>query len=373
MVRSTLYPDELRMAVTRECNGACRHCYNNSGHVADELPAERMIECISEVRALNPAFDRITLTGGEPLLAPEKVLRMSKAARALGIRVRLVTRGWDLTPELCSELHDAGVMRIQFGLDSSGLKAFNDERGNTWDSFHSWLRGDAAGLARTVRGQKYARAAGIDTSVRFSLSRSNLDDLIATYRFAEGLGVSKFKLRTLFPGGRAERFLRPSMVDGATLAQAQYSLILSSRRRKCSIEVTQPCGFLLPSRSELEGGSYPYSAYKEYCPCGTRAAYIDANGDVKYCLFDSDVLGNVRSTPLVDVWNSPSADAARTRRCPLDGSGTACSAFANIYGLHADYSRFEADYRSAVAVLGADINPPTTKEDKRIADPVLLK
>lgn len=86
-------PDELRFAITRKCDGACRHCYNQSGKDNDRLLSEDFIEILKEVHALNPKLDRITLTGGEPLNEKEKVLNISRFAKSLGIRVRLVTRG----------------------------------------------------------------------------------------------------------------------------------------------------------------------------------------------------------------------------------------------------------------------------------------
>ena len=60
-------PEELRFVITRKCDGACRHCYNTSGNNIDRLTSADFIGLIKDVHALNPDFDRITLTGGEPL------------------------------------------------------------------------------------------------------------------------------------------------------------------------------------------------------------------------------------------------------------------------------------------------------------------
>ena len=120
MEAEQIVPEELRFAVTRRCDGACRHCYNHSGQDNDRLTAVDFNRLIEETHQLNPDFDRITLTGGEPLLEKEKVLTITRFAKSLGVRVRLVTRGWELDSGLCHELIEAGVTRVQIGLDSSG-------------------------------------------------------------------------------------------------------------------------------------------------------------------------------------------------------------------------------------------------------------
>jgi MoaA/NifB/PqqE/SkfB family radical SAM enzyme len=347
MEEGTIIPDELRFAVTRKCDGICRHCYNQSGQNIDCMTADDFIRIIKEVRALNPNLDRITLTGGEPLNEKEKVLNISRFANSLGMRVRLVTRGWELNREICYELKESGVTRIQIGLDSSGELNYEDDSSKKWDTFHSWLRADKQGFVKTVAGIKIAVRTGMDVSVRYSLCHSNLDDVVRTYQYVSSLGVSKFKFRVLFPDGRAKNRLLHELISGVNMANAQYDLIRASAGNTTIVEITQPCIFHLPGRINFSASGYPYSAFKESCPCGTTAAYIDANGDVKYCLFDENILGNVCADPFLTVWNSGRADEARKFRCPLDRSGTACSSFKILYSRFSDYTAFIETYVQA--------------------------
>lgn len=150
MEAESIIPDELRFAITRKCDGACRHCYNQSGKDMDRLSSNDFIQIIKEVHAVNPNMDRITLTGGEPLNETDKVLKISRFAKSLGIRVRLVTRGWELNGDVCIELKEAGVSRVQIGLDSSGDFGYEDEFQVKWDTFHSWLRGDKLGFTKFI-------------------------------------------------------------------------------------------------------------------------------------------------------------------------------------------------------------------------------
>ena len=344
MEKVPVIPDELRFAITRKCDGACRHCYNQSGKDIDRLSADDFIQLIKEVRTLNPNFDRITITGGEPLLEKDKVLKVSQFAHSLGLRVRLVTRGWELNRELCEELKESGVTRIQIGLDSSGEFGYEDDGQVKWDTLHSWLRGDKTGFSKTVDAVEIAIGSGMDVSVRYSLCRSNLNDVAKTYQFVSALGVSKFKFRVLFPDGRAKGRLLHELISGEDMANAQYELIQASQGNKTVVEITQPFLYALPARANLSAVGFLPNAFKEACPCGTVAAYIDSNGDVKYCLFDENILGNVCNDSFLKVWNSDAATEARKRRCPLDRSGFDCSSFKLLYSQFNDYLPFMQAY-----------------------------
>lgn len=348
MVQAYIVPEELRFALTRKCDGACRHCYNLSGKDIDRLSAADFIGIMKDVLALNPRFDRMTLTGGEPMLESGKVLSVTRFAKRSGVRVRLVTRGWELDQDTCRELIEAGVTRIQIGLDSSGEYGFTDDKGKKWDTFHSWLRGDKTGFRKTVRGIQVSVKAGMDVSVRYSLCKTNLKDVVKTYRFISSLGAAKFKFRLLFPDGRAKGKLLKELISGDEMAATQHQLILASAGNDTTVEITQPCSYLIPGKKELPFGTDRINAFREACPCGKAAAYIDADGGVKYCLFDEKAIGNVLNDSFLNIWNSESANEARQVRCPVDASGSACSAFKLLYEQSGDYEGFMRDYHGGV-------------------------
>lgn len=363
MEAEPVIPDELRFAITRKCDGACRHCYNQSGEDIDRLSSDDFIDILKEVHTLNPKMDRITLTGGEPLAEKDKAVKISRYARSLGIRVRLVTRGWELDHEVCNELKESGVTRIQIGLDSSGESGYEDDSQKAWDTFHSWLRSDRTGFSRTVDAIKIAIRAGMDVSVRYSLCRTNLNDVIKTYQYVSSLGVSKFKFRVLFPDGRAKVRLRHELISGEDMANAQFDLIQASKGNKTVVEITQPCLYAIPGRVNLLVGVNQSNAFKEACPCGTVAAYIDSNGDVKYCLFDEKILGNVCNDSFLNIWNSVPAKEARKLRCPLDRSGTGCSSFKILYTQFNDYLTFMSDYVKGVKEKNYGLNASIIKTE----------
>lgn len=351
--KKPVYPDELRFAITRKCDGNCRHCYNLSGKDTDKLSSADFIHIMQEVKTVNPGFDRITLTGGEPLVEKDKLIAISTWAKSMKIRVRLVTRGWELNEKICNELKEAGITRIQIGLDSSGKYGYTAANKTVWDTFHSWIRGDKSGFRNTVQAIRLSVQSGLDVSVRFSLCHSNLNDVIETYYFVSSLGVSKFKFRMLFPDGRAKSRLIHELISGEEMALAQFNLIHASRNNNTLVEITQPCRFKLPDRAALAAGNRNLNSHKEICPCGRTAAYVDSNGDVKYCLFDEDVLGNIYHDPFLTIWNSEIVNKARISRCPFDLTGTTCSSFKILYEKFADYQHFIQSYQSKADELSS--------------------
>lgn len=99
---------------TYHCNIACRHCYNDSGPDKrhDRLSWDGMADVIADAGRLG--IPELTLTGGEPLLYVEDVLRAVRHARQHGVRaIRIFTNGfWARTPgdahRMLTGLADAG-------------------------------------------------------------------------------------------------------------------------------------------------------------------------------------------------------------------------------------------------------------------------
>ena len=212
-----------------------------------------------------------------------------------------------------------------------------------WGSFEATSR-----FYRMAKILETALNEGLSVSIRYSACKSNLNDICRTYLFVSSLGVSKFKFRLLFPDGRAKNSLTKELITGEELAKAQYDLINSSKNQKTEAEVTQPCLYNLPNKMKKDSNSFAHNSYKQACSCGTVAAYIDSNGDVKYCLFDEGILGNIFDKSFIDVWNSSTAEQVRVLRCPLDRSGYSCSSFKILYTQFDNYSGFMREYNQAV-------------------------
>ena len=101
--------DTLRVLVSWKCNFKCSYCCN------DTLPAIRSAITPATFDALD--FDRykvVCISGGEPLLFPERVKEVCDKAR--GKFIVLYTNGTKMTPGVAARLSEWGVNAINVGM-----------------------------------------------------------------------------------------------------------------------------------------------------------------------------------------------------------------------------------------------------------------
>ncbi|MFH1465255.1 MAG: radical SAM protein [Pseudomonadota bacterium] len=115
---------ELTLLPTEDCNLRCRYCYE---HKADRRMSPQTVEAIKLLisrRAPTLRHLRLGWFGGEPLMARDLVLDISRFAvrqrrenPALDVQGGLSTNGTLLTPELAGQLIAVGMDTFQVSLD----------------------------------------------------------------------------------------------------------------------------------------------------------------------------------------------------------------------------------------------------------------
>lgn len=114
---------ELYINSTEQCNFRCRYCY-------EEFLAGRMTPAVVErvkrfidKRSAGPEHMYLNWFGGEPLIASDIVLEISRHARkrceekGIGLSGSVTTNAWNLTASLMSDLVDAGLTYYQVTVD----------------------------------------------------------------------------------------------------------------------------------------------------------------------------------------------------------------------------------------------------------------
>lgn len=106
--------------VDLRCTRDCYFCFNpNQDHYEYFCHHRRDITAeLEEAHAAGARFRCIAVTGGEPLLHSDEVLRFLRRARELypGVHTRLYTSGDRLDAELLRELADAGLAEMRFSV-----------------------------------------------------------------------------------------------------------------------------------------------------------------------------------------------------------------------------------------------------------------
>ena len=116
----------LRLSVTERCNLRCRYCMPEDGICKkrhDEmLTQEETIAAIRAAAALG--FNKLRITGGEPLVKPNIVDLCAQAAAIDGIREVCLTTNGTLLSKLAKPLREAGVSRLNISLDTLDPEKF---------------------------------------------------------------------------------------------------------------------------------------------------------------------------------------------------------------------------------------------------------
>ena len=83
---------EIRLMVTYDCNGRCRHCLSIQRKHTGCIPAKTAAAIICNL-AQQIQLEKVTMFGGEPLLYPDTVEAVCRAAKQAGIQSSLITNG----------------------------------------------------------------------------------------------------------------------------------------------------------------------------------------------------------------------------------------------------------------------------------------
>ena len=113
----------LTIVTSLGCNFDCPYCFENKPAAILDEETERLL--LEVVDAQLPTIERFDVTwyGGEPLLAADRIDRLSEAflertrASEVTYTASIVTNGYLLTPDVARRLKTLGVNRVQITLD----------------------------------------------------------------------------------------------------------------------------------------------------------------------------------------------------------------------------------------------------------------
>jgi len=175
--------------VLTRCNLRCRHCYiNPEQHGRKRLPIGRIERWLSVFAERSPGANVVFL-GGEPTLHPD-LPQAVRCARGLGFAsITIDTNGY-LFNDILEKVTPAEVDVFSFSLD--GATARTNDR----------IRGRGS-YAACLAGMRRAREKGFHTSLIYTVSRANLEELPAMGLLLAELGVGRFFIQVLGLRGKA--------------------------------------------------------------------------------------------------------------------------------------------------------------------------
>jgi radical SAM protein with 4Fe4S-binding SPASM domain len=183
--------------VVGHCNLACPHCYASASRRPSDADLDTA-DGLALIERLAAAGTKVIIfSGGEPLLRPD-LLELVAHARALGLVPQLSTNGVLLDAAAAAKLRDAGVRYVGISID--GRSELNDR-----------YRGMCGAYERALAGISHARAAGMRTGLRITISRLNHQELEPLLELAAERGIDRFYVSHLLYSGRALRMQRQDL------------------------------------------------------------------------------------------------------------------------------------------------------------------
>lgn len=313
----TQLPVLSEVALTYRCNLRCAFCYagcncqqRDGGEMTTE-EARRVLRIIKE-EARVPS---VSFTGGEPTLRLD-LPELISFARAIGLRVNLITNGTRIDEAYASELERAGLNSAQISIEGPEA-GIHDKLTTIHGSFQRSLKGIDA-LSRT----------GIYTQTNTTLNSANSEYAEKIVDLVKELGLKRFAMNMLTPSGSAAEndhlYLRYS--DMAPLVRR-----IKRRADQLGVEFlwyspTPYCMFN-PVTEGLGNKS---------CAACDGLLSVDPLGNVLPCSsFDAGV-GNLLEKPFAEIWQSAQAVFWRGKdyapdECGGCGSFIACAGACPLY------------------------------------------
>lgn len=306
---------------TSKCNLECRHCYadaytREAGHELTTREARAFIVSLAAM-----PVPVLLFSGGEPLMRDD-IFDLAALAVSKGMRIALSTNGTLITAAVAQRLKSAGFAYVGVSLDGT-------------EKTHDRFRNRPGAFAEALAGLRHSAAAGLRTGVRFTLNRSNADELEDVLDLVEAEGFQRFCMYHLVYAGKGVGLADEDVTHAQSRAAVETLIaralsfaadgvqteILTADNHADGVLVLKYVEKHIPSRVdevrkllEMSGG----------CSAGRKIAAVDPYGNVRPCQFwHDDTLGNVKERPFTDIWLEsphPLIKALRSSPHPLEAS-----------------------------------------------------
>jgi radical SAM protein with 4Fe4S-binding SPASM domain len=281
--------------VTLRCDLACRHCGSRAGPTRpNELTTA---ECLDLVRQLAELGTReVALIGGEAYLRDDW-LDIVRAIRERGMMPTMTTGGRGFTPERARGAKEAGLFSVSVSIDGT-------------EATHDRLRGVQGSHRSALEAMDNLRAVGIPFAVNTQINRLSMPDLPAVLDTIIAQGGKSWQIQLTVAMGRAadepEVLLQP--YDLLELQPLLGELATRALAKRVNLVAGNNIGYFGPHESALRGRTR--AGHPTGCGAGRASMGIEADGTIKGCPSLATATwsgGNIRQTPLAEIWRRSTA------------------------------------------------------------------
>ena len=363
-------PPPLRLVfweTTAGCNLECVHCRRLD--VSMQLCKDDLTtaQSLAFIRSL-PETGRpiLVFSGGEPLMRPD-LFELADAAVQVGLPIALATNGTLVDDVMAKRIVEVGFRRVSMSFDGPDAP------------IHDGFRGIPGAFDATIRGFNALRKLGMSMQINTTIARHNYPRLDDMGKLALDLGADALHIFMLVPVGCGME-----LSESVMLNEDEYEHVLNwiyDRSQEGKIHLKATCAphyfRVMRERAKAEGhpmpqsrptgghpgghpGSNPLSpreragvrasssapslnqasnhpgghpaahpgpdmaAMTKGCLAGQAICFVSHTGEVFPCGYLPVSSGNVKTTPLPEIWRNSSVFAELRDDDNLEGKCGVC-------------------------------------------------
>ncbi len=294
--------------ITDNCDQRCKHCYlyaEDARLACVTTPFDQLLLTLDEIEKDAEARNAVAMpavSGGDPLLHPD-FWRFAEELHERGMRWLLMGNPFHLDEKVCRRLYELGCFKYQLSMD--GLREFHD---------HMRKKGS---FQATLDAVKLLNEAGIQTQLMATVSRQNMEDVLACMDIAAEHKVTDFTFArycATSPEKAAEAY--PSPEEYRSFLLRYYEKAKEYKEKQCltRFKFKEHLFTLL----EYELGTFRPTEYSKKhpeiifggCHLGQNCTIL-ANGDLMACRRMESVIGNVKTESIHDIQRGEKCAAYR--------------------------------------------------------------
>jgi len=299
------------------CNLRCRHCYQKNFEFREfeESKLLRITDILEHTLKKWEKSGRISLTGGEPLLRKDLLLKLLQFFETSDVFywISILTNGTLVDKSIADQMKGfSKLQEIQVSLD--GACAVSHDR----------LRGKGS-FDKAVEGLKLLKREGFNISIMFTLHKQNREEALKIIQLAEDLGVDFLTIERMVPFGQEDIknfYLEPNELK--EIYEAVYrKKVEIEKKGRLKIRVSRPLWGLIEKNI---GG---------FCPAGFSSLAVLHDGTVLPCRRLEIPIGNILDDGLFKIWYTSEVLWKLRNKNLLGGKCRTCEMLGNCGGCRA--------------------------------------
>ena len=285
--RETSGPITINLELTEACPERCRHCYNfvrDPNYKPRSISKENIDLFLDDFKS-SGGF-HVILTGGEPLLAFDKLLYAIEGARSRGLSFSLNSNLLLADPEKMKALREAGVDHILSTLFSHDPET------------HDFIASRDGAHSKIVKGIQTTIDAGIRVTINMIVTNVNSTHVYKTGKFLRDMGFQKFIANRMIPSTTNSNSLKEEFLIKDEAARTMLDDLL---RLHDDFDMTISTCRALPHC--FFGDVEKHVAFTARgCNGGKRHMLLGVDGAARACVHEAETYGNVHEIGIKGAW-----------------------------------------------------------------------